>query len=371
MSKETKTTSESKPPEWSEPLFKQSAAEASKLYDSGSGANPYLGSTVADMSDTSLQGINQLAQAGANWDTAGSRPLFQGIGAGAGGIYDAASGPSYSESNLADYASGKYLDPATNPYFEPALQGQLDKTADQIQSVFSGAGRYGSGANTGVLTNELGNLRTNAFADQFNRNVASQFTANQLMDAGRNANFGTQLSALGAGQTAANSIAGLDQQNFQNRLSGADATVKAGNMLDTFNQAKLTDEVNLYNQLDNADWTRLGLLQAAAAGSSGNYGTQVATSRQPVNPFGAIGSLLGNPGLFAGKSDIRLKENIVHIGRANGINVYEFSYRGQKARWMGVMAQELPLGSRAVRMDGDGFLSVDYAELGFPMTRAA
>lgn len=295
MSSTTKTTSENKPPEWAAEGYKQAGSEAQRLYNSGAGGNTYLGSTVAPLSDTTMGGVNQLAQAGANWDTAGSRSLFQGIGAGAGGVYDAAGAPSSSETNLADYASGKFLDPATNPYFEPALQGQLDKTAAQVQSQFSGAGRYGSGANTNILANELGGLRTNAFMDQFNQNVANQFGANQLIDTARNANQGMQLGALGVGQTAANSIAGLDQQNFDNRLTGAGATLQAGNILDNQDQKNLMDEINKFYALDNQDWNRLGMYEQALAGAAGNYGTQNSTQRtsNPMGALGAVGSFMG------------------------------------------------------------------------------
>lgn len=295
MSSTTKTTTDNSPPEWTAKSYNQAGDEIDRLYNSGAGGNTYTGSTVAPLSDTTMAGINQLAQAGANWDTAGSRPLFQGIGAGAGSVYDAAGAPSASESNLTDYATGKYLDPATNPYFEPALQGQLDKTAAQIQSQFSGAGRYGSGANNAVLANELGGLRTNAFMDQFNQNVANQFGANQQIDAARNAGQGMQLGALGVGQTAANSIAGLDQQNFQNRLTGAGATAQAGSMLDTQSQKQLADDVNLFYALDNQDWNRLGMMEQALAGASGNYGTQNSTQRtsNPMGALGAVGSFMG------------------------------------------------------------------------------
>lgn len=296
MSSTTKTTTENKPPEWAAEGYKQAGSEAQRLYNSGSGGNTYLGSTVAPLSDTTMSGVNQMAQAGANWNTAGSRPLFQGIGAGAGSVYDAAGAPSSAATNLSGYASGEFLDPATNPYFEPALQGQLDKTASQIQSQFSGAGRYGSGANTSVLANELGGLRTNAFMDQFNRNTANQFGANQQIDAARNASQGMQLGALGVGQTAANSIAGLDQQNFQNRLTGANATLQAGNIVDTQGQKDLMDEINKFYALDNADWDRLGMYEQALAGAAGNYGTQNSTARTSgIAPFAsALGGGLGS-----------------------------------------------------------------------------
>lgn len=281
-SKESKQTTENKPPEWAAPLFKQSAAEATNLYNSGAGGNTYQGPTVAPLSGTTMAGVNQLAQAGANDNTAGTRPLFQGIGA-------ASVGPSYAEQNLGDMANGTYLKNG-NPYFDAALQPQLDKTAAQVQSQFSGAGRYGSGANTDVLTNQLGGIRAGALRDQFNADTANMLTANGQMDASRNA-------GLDRGLQAATALNAQDQQQFQNKLTGAGATLQAGNILDKQAQSNLSDQIAQWYANDNQDWTRLGLLQSAAAGSAGNYGTQVATARQPAN----IGGLMSGFGALLGK----------------------------------------------------------------------
>lgn len=277
------TKTENSPPAWAEPLFKQSANEAQAIYNQGIGGNTYTGSTVSDLSGTTMQGVNQLANAGQNTDTAATRPLFGQIGA-------ASVSPSYSESNLQDMANGSFLK-SGNPYFEAALQPQLDKTAAQVQSQFSGAGRYGSGANTGALANELGGIRSNALFNQFNQDTSNMLTANGMLDAARNA-------GLDRGITAANAMAGLDQQNFQNRLTGAGATLQAGDILDTQAQKQLNDEIAKFYALDNQPWTRLGLLQSAAAGSAGDYGTQVSKTRQPFNPASLIGPVAG---MFTGK----------------------------------------------------------------------
>ena len=250
MSKTSKTTQENKPPAWAQPLFSTSATDAMNLYKSGAGGNTYTGSTVAPLSGTTMQGVNQLANAGQAWDTSGTRPLYQGLGAAAvsnpatgglfntagqfGDVYNQAGAPSSAQTNLSGYASGQYLDPANNPYFSKALQDQLGNTASTVQSQFAGMGRYGSGADTGELTRQLGQLSTSAMSDQFNREQQNQFAANQMIDSARQAGFGTQLGALGgqgnmlanAGQlysqgigqglTAADQMGNLDQRNFQN-----------------------------------------------------------------------------------------------------------------------------------------------------------
>jgi hypothetical protein len=280
MGSSTSSTQTSSPPSWAEPLFKQSATEAQNLYNSGAGGNTFTGPTVADLSGTTMSGVNQLAQAGANTDTSGTRPLFEGIGA-------ASTAPSYAEQNLQGMANGSYLQNG-NPYFNDALRGQLDQTAAQVQSQFSGAGRYGSGANTGTLTQQLGNIRSSALSDQFNRDSQNMLTANSQLDSSRNAGLDRALSAT-------NALSGQDQQQFQNALTGANATLQAGGLLDTQAQKQLSDLVSNWYAQDNQDWTRLGLLQSAAAGAAGNYGTQTgnSSSSNPMAALGAVGSLFG------------------------------------------------------------------------------
>lgn len=273
MSTETSSTQESKPPAWAVPAFEKSGAEAINLYNSGAGGNVYTGPTVADLSGTTMGGINALAGAGANTNTAQTRPLFQGIGA-------AATGPSYSEQNLGQIASGQ-----DNPYFEQAIEGQLGKTAAQVQSNFSGAGRFGSGANVGALTNELGNIRSSALSNQWNQNIQNQLAANGQMDASKQA-------GLGLGLSATNALANQDQQQFQNALTGAGAQLQAGGLLDNQAQKQLSDQINQFYAQDNQDWNRLGLLQAAASGAAGPYGTQHGESSSS-NPTALLGAFMG------------------------------------------------------------------------------
>jgi hypothetical protein len=367
MSKTSKTTQENKPPAWAEPLFVKSATDAGKLYDSGAGGNTYQGSTVADLSKTTMQGVNQLANAGRAWDTSGTRPLYQGIGQAAvsnpfegaltgvaGGVNDIASGqtgigtegdyhdiynraqaPSSANDNLQKYASGEYLNGEGNPFYRQRLDKQIADANSAIQSQFSGAGRYGSQANQRTIADNTSNMLLSGLESDWNREQANQLAATQQIDSANNAALGTQLGAVagatgvegqnianrltGAGtqgnllssagnmystgvgqaQGAADSMRALDQQNFQNRLTGAGATLQAGGIVDKQAQSQLGDEVAKWYANDNQDWTRLGMLQSSAAGAAGPYGTQVATSRQPVGIGGILsgfGSLLGGKG---------------------------------------------------------------------------
>jgi len=190
-----------------------------------------------------------------------------------------ATGQTASATNLGDMASGKLV--GHNPYFEDALQGQLDQTANSTMSQFSGAGRYGSAANTTALASSLGNIRSTALSNQYNQDVHNQLSANQQIDAANQGQL-NNLSNLYQGQSNAE----------RNALLG-------GQILDQNNQAKLDADWDKWNEQDNRGWRRLGLLQGAAAGSSGNYGTNTTTQRESGNPLQTIGgigaTILGGP----------------------------------------------------------------------------
>ena len=260
MGSSSSTTQENKPPAWAEGAFKTAGSEAQKIYASGQGGNVYQGSTVAQPSAATTSGIANLYNAGGNWDTSGTRDLFGQLG------------------GLA--LNNDYL--SENAYREKALQPALDETANRVRSAYSGMGRGNSNVETSTLTRELGNLETQSLADDWNRRA-------QMLTSG-----------IGQAQSAASSMAGLDQQNFANRLAGANAQLQAGGLIDASNQANLDDYVNLWEANDMQPWTRLGLLEQAASGAAANYGTQTSRTKSsnPLAVLGGIGSsLAGNPSL--------------------------------------------------------------------------
>jgi hypothetical protein len=322
---------ENKPPAWATPLFKQSASEAQKIYDSGAGGNVYQGQTVAGLGGTTRSGISGVRSAA---DAYNQTPNYL-------------TNPSASASNLSDMASGKYLREG-NPYFNDALQGQLSDTAAQVQSQFSGSGRYGSGANTNALTTRLGNIRSGALADQFSRDSQNMLAANGQIDS---SNMGI--------------VDRLNSWN-QGRVGSQQAVINAGQLEDQAKQAQLTADFTKWQSEDMQPWTRLGLLQSAAAGSAGNYGTNTQTATQPFNALQGVGAL----GSLFTKSDARLKTAIKPIGVKNGHVIYEWRYVGSSMRFRGVMAQDvIDFAPHAVIVQ-NGFYAVNYGMLGLEMEAA-
>ena len=326
MSKTTTQETEQRPPAWAQPLFEQSAGEAQKLYDSGSGGNVYQGQTVADLSQQTMGGVNQLATAGTNAPDYGS--MISGIG--------------QNNANLSDMASGKYLQEG-NPYYRQRLDSEIQDANSLINSSMAGSGRYGSGAHSGVVAKNTTNMLLQGLENDWNRNQSNQ------------------LSAVGMVNQGIGQQAGLTGQQFAGQLAGGQAAMDAGKTVDQNNQAKLQADYSKWLAEDMQDWTRLGLLQSAAAGSAGNYGTNTQTQTQPFNVLGGIGSL----GSLLTKSDLRLKDDIICVG-ANpyGLNVYEYRYVWSDERVTGVMAQEVAeVMPDAVVEEADGFLAVDYGRL--------
>lgn len=68
-------------------------------------------------------------------------------------------------------------------------------------------------------------------------------------------------------------------------------------------------------------------------------------------------------------SDRRFKENIKSVGVENGINLYEFNYKGQPTRWIGVMADEVEHIPGAV-VQINGVKRVDYSVVGVQFRKA-
>ena len=68
-------------------------------------------------------------------------------------------------------------------------------------------------------------------------------------------------------------------------------------------------------------------------------------------------------------SDARLKDNIRAVGTLpNGITVYRYNYIWEKTEYLGVMAHEVrEILPDAVVQNEDGYLAVDYDQVGMPL----
>lgn len=349
MASKTTTTETSKAPEYAQPWLELAANDAGYLYQTGQGGNPWTGPTYAGMGDYTRGGVDNLYGAG-NWDGSVARsvidqsmsnPFVDKLDELAGGVkainvdsklfsdlFDTAGGATNADTNLAGIARGDDLGSEGNRFFKDALTDSLQDAAGVVQSQMAGAGRLGSGANTGVLAKQLGNISTQAMSDQFVRDQARQLQASGMIDNARLGRMGIQQGAAQgkAGVEAGNADRalsadqlrgslysqggqlhgqGLDRalqasdMDFQNGLAGARAQIDAGNIMDADQQAQLDDMMGLYYSLDNAPWDRLNMLLGATQGAAGSYGTRSGTTRDSMGGLNAVGNFLG--GAFGGK----------------------------------------------------------------------
>lgn len=206
-----------------------------------------------------------------------------------------------------DTLSGKYL--SGNPYLQSVLDKSNADISDGVSSMFSGAGRYGSGYNQSVLAKAL--------ADN------------------------------------------------ENALRYQDYATERGRQSDAIDQAQslMGGSQSLLNNAAELPWIGVGALNGNVRQASNGYGTQSTTS----NP-GLYQSLLQGVGTaakaYSSFSDPRLKTNIRKIGEyADGLGRYVWTYIwGEPGE--GVMADEVAkLRPWALGQPVNGFSTVDYGAL--------
>lgn len=159
----------------------------------------------------------------------------------------------------------------------------------------------------------------------------------------------------------------LDQGNIYNRLAGmAGMGQQQVAQLDTAGQQYAQNVSQTNASLANA--------QAAAEQSKGSmFDSLLGLGSLGLGAYsaglfggGAAASGLGTGGLLM-MSDCDLKTNITEIGEQNGHKLYEFKYKGDDKRYIGVMAQEV----MKTRPDAvciiNGSYAVDYGRLGIEM----
>ena len=88
-----------------------------------------------------------------------------------------------------------------------------------------------------------------------------------------------------------------------------------------------------------------------------------------ARPHDLVGGAVYDKGKQILNSDLRLKADIVRVGSlSNGIVLYSFRYLWSDQRYVGVLAQEIEtVVPDAVSRGPDGFLRVDYGQLGIEM----
>lgn len=103
------------------------------------------------------------------------------------------------------------LDPTQTPGLSDALATIRNDVTNSVNGMFAGAGRDLSGMHTQALARGITQGEAPVIASQYNQNVANRLNA---------AN-----GVLGAGQSAASALSGLQQTQFGNQVAGLDTGI--------------------------------------------------------------------------------------------------------------------------------------------------
>lgn len=268
-----------------------------------------------------------------------------------------------------------------------------NEEAQQLQSALGirqqgvnelGAAGNAYGGATGALSQMLGQGIAQQGADTAQRVGeaginTSTFNANQAAQvAQQNANtalFGTQQQAYGQQFNDVNQARATQQQLDQSKLSGISGLANNWFNMQGAERSNVLNELASLRSGMQVQQPTFGQTPSGATNqpapiaqsiwnayqaNQNNYNTGVGSSNQAMGGISSILAAMMMP------SDRRLKQNIRRVGtHPLGIGWYKYDYLwGEPGE--GVMAQELlQVLPSAVAISPDGFLSVDYAQLGF------
>ena len=256
--------------------------------------------------------------------------------------------------------------------FGAGMTREQDKLAKAGDITFGGSGgSIQTALSNDAITRGRGTLSAGLRSDGFNTALAAsaddanrrqqadvtngQFSENALT---RQINAGNSIAAIG-GMEADNTRANIGTQNVIGSTLRGIQNDQNRAPIDLLLQ-QIAAQTGLPLELFKG-MTGTGSLDGTETGKSSGAGLSDWLNFFASNAQSAAA---------AGASDERIKWNIKRLGtRPDGLGEYEFSYLGDVARFIGVMAQEvLKVKPEAVRVLPEGgpfagFLSVDYGAL--------
>lgn len=322
---QTTSTQTSTPWTEAQPFLKEALKGAQTAYQSGGGFDYFPGSTVVPFSpqtQSAMAGIEQQANAGNPLGIASRDQALGILNSGGmsdwqrgalGGTYDIATGAKSigTEGDLRGL-----LSESSNPYYEGVVNREAGKLGDDINRSFSNAGRYGSGAHTGVLSDELGAFRERAMSNKWDQNIANQrgllsdITGVQGANIANMAGAGGQINAAG-NQAAGNvaQFAGLAPGIYNQQYAPYERLASVGSQQEDLSTREMQDAINRFNTEQQTPWNSLAAYNALIGGAGQLGGT---TTMQVPKPSGLqtglagalggaqMGSAFGLPGMLVG-----------------------------------------------------------------------
>jgi hypothetical protein len=281
--------------------------------------NPATEKSVAGFTDPQMQAFSQIA---------GNQGVWQpGVTAGADMVAQAGQGIGAADiSKFYNPFQSDVIDATLRQMSERDAMQMRDYTANQVAQ--QGLGGNGFGIGRAQLMGDQAQARGETIAGLRNTGwqqalAAAQADKTRGLAAGQaSAGIGELMSKLGYGDANAMLGAGNQQQQQQQ------------NVLDTASQNALNEQ--LY-PMQQAQW--LAGIGAGIGPLMGGTSTGKATQSQGKGAGQVLGAGLT---LASMASDERVKEGAVEIGRTHdGQPIYEFNYKGDPRRQIGLMAQDV------------------------------
>ena len=308
------TTQTSDPWAGAQPHLMNTMADAQAFYNAGVGYQPYTDTTLAEPHPTFSQGWNNAygIAAGEPYGSSGvnaARSLAemmqnqQGLSAGQSDYAIPQLKNSVSQfQNLYDTAQGQQ-----NPYLLAQIAANDRRIGDKVNSSMSGAGRYGSGAHTDVLSRSLAEAANPILAQDY-----SQRQQQALAAAGGGAQTAGAISDIyGSGLQRAGQFAQLMPTLDEARYASSDRLMGLGDYYTQRGQTDLNAQIQAYNAQQALPWEQLQRYNAITSGAGALGGSKVTTTPSVAPPLsnrimgGAVagaglGSMFGAPGAGVG-----------------------------------------------------------------------
>lgn len=266
------TVQKSEPWDQQKPYLIDIFQQSQNMYNSGALApDYYAGNTVAPQSGWTQQALQMQADRALNGDAS--------ISTAKGAMDNITSGNALA-SNTGLNALNQ-MTTAVNPYMNSLYEDAAGQAGAQIDSGFSGAGRYGSGAHENAKADAMADLSAQMYSHAYDQQMQAAQQAGQLYNTG----IGQQVVA---GNTA--------QQLANQAYTDAAALSEAGGVKDDYQQQLINADIDRYNYESQQPLTALSNYNQLIQGSYG--GTTTSTGKQGSGS--ALGNVLGGASSGAG-----------------------------------------------------------------------
>ncbi|MGZ8432758.1 MAG: tail fiber domain-containing protein [Candidatus Binatia bacterium] len=288
-------------------------------------------------------------------------------------------------------AADKYMNPFTKTVLQQTADemnrtaqiAKLQNSSRQVTGGSFGGSRHGvveSGLNRDLIE-QTGRMMSSGMADAYqsaaqlfntdqDRRTQTDFFNEDNRFRGHESNrqqFNTEKDRLLA---AAATMGQLGTQHSNVISQDMERLSKLGALKTDQRQKEI--DVRYQDFIDQRDLPFLRLDQLANLVNGSASRGSVAHVDQPnelAQGVGAAGSLIGGLGAAGFFSDAELKENIVKVGEKDGIDIVEFNYKGEPARYRGVLANQVADVRPDAVAERDGFKVVNYDAIGIPFER--